>query len=79
MTEEEIRIGVYVCHCGINIGSVIDVPGVVEYASKLDDVVTASSVTLPSSERAEICSGDDENNATKLPTKTTATTIAMCQ
>ncbi len=41
MTDNELRIGVYVCHCGVNIGSVIDVPGVVEYASKLDDVVIA--------------------------------------
>jgi heterodisulfide reductase subunit A len=33
------RIGVFVCHCGINIGSVVDVPGVVEYAKTLPDVV----------------------------------------
>ncbi len=39
--SEEIRVGVYVCHCGINIGSVIDVPGVVEYAKTLDNVVMA--------------------------------------
>ncbi|MGD9402704.1 MAG: FAD-dependent oxidoreductase, partial [bacterium] len=35
------RIGVFVCHCGINIGSVVDVPSVVEYARTLPDVVYA--------------------------------------
>ncbi|MFW9899021.1 MAG: FAD-dependent oxidoreductase [Candidatus Thorarchaeota archaeon] len=35
------RIGVFICHCGINIGGVVDVPEVVEYASKLPDVVYA--------------------------------------
>ncbi|MDR1546700.1 MAG: FAD-dependent oxidoreductase [Deltaproteobacteria bacterium] len=29
------RIGVFVCHCGINIASVVDVPAVVEYAKDL--------------------------------------------
>jgi heterodisulfide reductase subunit A len=28
----EPRIGVFVCNCGINIGGVVDVPGVAEYA-----------------------------------------------
>ncbi len=35
------RIGVFVCHCGINIGGVVDVPAVVEYATKLPGVVYA--------------------------------------
>ncbi len=35
---EEIRIGVFVCHCGINIGSVVDVPAVKEYARTLPNV-----------------------------------------
>lgn len=38
---EEIRIGVFICHCGINIGGVVDVPAVVEYASTLKHVVHA--------------------------------------
>ncbi len=38
---EEPRIGVFVCHCGINIGSVVDVPAVVEYASRLPGVAHA--------------------------------------
>jgi len=32
---ERPRIGVFVCHCGINIGGVVDVPAVREYARSL--------------------------------------------
>jgi len=35
------RVGVFVCHCGVNIGGVIDVPEVVNYAKTLPDVVYA--------------------------------------
>ena len=37
--EEAPRIGVFVCHCGINIGGVVNVPGVKEYARTLKNVV----------------------------------------
>ncbi len=37
--HEGPRIGVFVCHCGINIGGVVDVPAVCEYAKKLPNVV----------------------------------------
>ncbi|KPK48219.1 MAG: hypothetical protein AMJ77_00505 [Dehalococcoidia bacterium SM23_28_2] len=40
---EEPRIGVFICHCGSNIASVIDVEKAVEYASSLPDVVHAQS------------------------------------
>ncbi|MFC1892090.1 FAD-dependent oxidoreductase, partial [Thermodesulfobacteriota bacterium] len=39
--QEEPRIGVFVCDCGINIKGVVDVPEVVEYASTLPQVVFA--------------------------------------
>ena len=39
--EEEARIGVFVCHCGINIGGVVNVPAVKEYAATLPNVVHA--------------------------------------
>lgn len=32
---EAPRIGVFVCHCGVNIGGVVDVPAVAEYAKSL--------------------------------------------
>jgi heterodisulfide reductase subunit A len=35
------RIGVFICHCGTNIGGVIDVPRVVEYCKTLPYVVHA--------------------------------------
>ncbi|MFQ6077674.1 MAG: NAD(P)-binding protein, partial [Thermodesulfobacteriota bacterium] len=36
---EDPRIGVFICHCGINIGGVVDVPQVREFAKGLKDVV----------------------------------------
>ena len=41
MSDEEIRIGVFVCDCGTNIAGVVDVPQLVEYAKGLDHVVFA--------------------------------------
>lgn len=41
VSGEEPKIGVFVCHCGINIGGVVNVPEVVEYAKKLANVVYA--------------------------------------
>jgi len=41
VSNEEAKVGVFVCHCGANIGRVVDVPSVVEYASTLDNVVHA--------------------------------------
>lgn len=38
---EEARIGVFVCHCGTNIGAYVDVPEVVEYVKGLPNVVHA--------------------------------------
>jgi heterodisulfide reductase subunit A len=41
VSEEEPRVGVFVCHCGANIGRVVDVPSTVEYALTLPNVVHA--------------------------------------
>ncbi|HHN93147.1 MAG TPA: 4Fe-4S ferredoxin, partial [Anaerolineae bacterium] len=38
---EEPRVGVFVCHCGSNIGGFLDVPAVAEYAAQLPGVVHA--------------------------------------
>ncbi|MDF1518891.1 MAG: FAD-dependent oxidoreductase [Brevefilum sp.] len=40
--NEELRVGVYVCHCGTNIAGVIDPKEVVEFAKGLPDVVHAT-------------------------------------
>jgi heterodisulfide reductase subunit A len=42
VSEEPPRVGVFVCHCGVNIGSVIDVPAVRDYAKTLPGVVYAA-------------------------------------
>lgn len=39
--EDEVRIGAFICHCGINIGGVVDVPRVLEEIKKVPDVVYA--------------------------------------
>jgi heterodisulfide reductase subunit A len=36
---EELRIGVFICYCGLNIAGTVDVEDVAEYARKLSDVV----------------------------------------
>jgi len=41
VADEETRIGVFVCHCGTNIGGYLDVPQVAEYAQSLPHVVYA--------------------------------------
>jgi len=42
VTKEEPKIGVFVCHCGANIGRVVGVPSTVEYALTLPNVVYAT-------------------------------------
>jgi len=41
MSEEEPKIGVYVCHCGANIAGVVDVEDVIKYVEKLPNVAIA--------------------------------------
>jgi len=41
VSEDEPRIGVFVCNCGINIGGIADVPKITEYAKTLPNVVYA--------------------------------------
>lgn len=41
VSQEEPRVGVFVCHCGANIGRVVNVPSLVDYAMTLPNVVYA--------------------------------------
>ena len=41
VSKEEPRIGVFVCHCGANIGRIVNVPSTVDYALTLPHVVYA--------------------------------------
>ncbi len=40
--KEPPKVGVYICWCGVNIGGVVDVPKLCEYARSLPNVVLAS-------------------------------------
>ena len=41
VSKEEPRIGVFVCHCGANIGRIVNVPDTVEFCKTLPNVVHA--------------------------------------
>ena len=45
MASNQARIGVYVCHCGINISHTVDVETVAQYANELPNVVVARDYT----------------------------------
>jgi heterodisulfide reductase subunit A2 len=51
VSKEDPKVGVYVCHCGANIGRVVDVPSTVDYALTLPHVAHAE-------ESLFICSTD---------------------
>ena len=38
MNEKEAKVGVYICHCGINISHTVDVEAVSTYAGTLNNV-----------------------------------------
>ncbi len=40
-TNDEIRVGVFICDCGLNIAGAVDCAAVTEYAETLPDVVCA--------------------------------------
>ena len=43
VSQEQPKIGVFICHCGANISSVVDVPSAVEYSLTLPNVVYATN------------------------------------
>jgi heterodisulfide reductase subunit A len=55
VSNQPPRIGVFICHCGINIGGVINVPGVVNYVKTLPDVAYAEH-------NLYTCSADTQTN-----------------
>jgi len=66
--SEEIRIGVFVCHCGTNIGGVVNVPEVTEYARSLPNVVFAQDNLYTCSEAglAQIRTAIKEQNLNRV-------------
>jgi len=59
VTAEEPRIGVFVCHCGINIAGVVDVRQVRDYARTLPNVVYAT-------DNLYSCSQDTQQHLTDI-------------
>jgi len=54
VSGQEPRIGVLVCHCGTNIGGVVDVPAVVEYVKTLPNVVFAADNLYSCSQDSQV-------------------------
>jgi heterodisulfide reductase subunit A len=52
-TGKKPRVGVFVCHCGINIGGIVKVPEVVEYAKTLPGVAYAEDNLYSCSQDAQ--------------------------
>ncbi|MBT8369380.1 MAG: FAD-dependent oxidoreductase, partial [Deltaproteobacteria bacterium] len=53
VSDQEPRIGVFVCNCGVNISSVVDVAAVEEYAKGLPNVVYATQNLFTCSQDAQ--------------------------
>jgi len=66
--DEEIRIGVFVCSCGSNIGGLIDVKKLAEYASTLPNVVFTEDNLYTCSETglAQIKNGIKDHNLNRV-------------
>ncbi len=62
MDKEEIRTGVYICHCGLNIAGVVDVEKVADYASTLDSVVVSRHYAYMCSDPGQALIKDDIKN-----------------
>jgi len=65
---EPPRIGAFICHCGINIGGIVNVPAVVEYVKGLPNVVyTAENLYTCSQDTQEIIKkAIDEHNLNRI-------------
>jgi heterodisulfide reductase subunit A len=59
VSSEPVKIGVFICHCGINIGGIVDVPSVVEYAKTLPNVEYAE-------ENIYTCSQDTQDHMKEM-------------
>jgi heterodisulfide reductase subunit A len=73
VTAQIPRVGVFVCDCGVNIGGIVRVPEVVEYAKTLPNVVYAE-------ENLFSCSQDAQDNLRRVFTeqKLNRVVVAAC-
>lgn len=65
---EELRIGVFICYCGLNIGGVVDVEDVATYARTLQDVVYVKTnrYTCADPGQEEIRKGIKDHNLNRV-------------
>jgi len=65
---EELRIGVFICHCGLNIAGVLDIKELVEFAKALPDVVYVKDnrYTCADPGQDEIRKGIKEHNLNRV-------------
>ena len=68
INNEEIRVGVYVCHCGVNVGGVVNCPEVAAYAETLPNVVIAKDYKYMCSDPGQSLIQDDikEHNLNRI-------------
>ena len=68
VTGQEPRVGVFVCHCGTNIASVVDVATVTDYARGLPNVVVADHTlfTCSTDSQAKIRAAIKEYNLNRV-------------
>ena len=71
--SKEPRIGVFVCQCGSNIGSVINVDQLTEYAAMLPNVAFAENMSYPCSQQ-----GQDEIVSSIKKNKLDRVVVAGC-
>lgn len=68
VSEEEPRVGVFVCHCGTNIARVVEAADVVEYAKTLPGVALAEEnlYTCSTDTQGKIIDSIRENNLNRV-------------
>ena len=59
MEDKEVRIGVYICHCGSNIAGTVDIEALVQFAKKLPSVVIAKDYIYMCSEPGQSMIAED--------------------
>jgi len=62
MEDKDIRIGVYICHCGSNIAGTVDVKELVQFAKGLPSVVVAKDYIYMCSEPGQSMIAEDIKN-----------------
>jgi heterodisulfide reductase subunit A len=58
VADDEVRIGIFICRCGTNIGGVVNIPDAMEYAKRITNVIFVD-------ENRWICSVDYISNIKK--------------